>query len=198
MSKPFSYKKGDHWVECDRCSIVIRASKAKKEWTGLVVCPDCWEPRHPQDFVKSVPDHTKAEGLVRPESPDVFLPRNITRHLYDRQNTWDKQDLTATFERTFSTGEGITTSDDAAKTFDPDVLADTASTSDNVMVGFLKEQDLLDNVTTAEVITAFISTVYNRDISDSVTTSEVFTATVVAGSPTSPLGSAPLNTILIG
>lgn len=73
MSKTFKYIPGDHWVECQRCGQVHRSSKVRKEWTGLIVCSDCWEPRHPQDFVRGVPDNQEPDGLVNPESPDVFV-----------------------------------------------------------------------------------------------------------------------------
>jgi hypothetical protein len=47
-----SYKPGDHWVQCDRCASIIRSSDAMQTWDGLIVCPDDWEIRHPQDFVR--------------------------------------------------------------------------------------------------------------------------------------------------
>lgn len=62
------YIPGDHWVECSRCGFDCRASQAKKEWNGLVVCPKCWEPRHPQDFIRGRTDDQAAKGLVRPAS----------------------------------------------------------------------------------------------------------------------------------
>ena len=45
---------------CDRCGFDYRLSQLRKEWTGLMVCDgpgtsQCWERRHPQDFVRSVP-----------------------------------------------------------------------------------------------------------------------------------------------
>jgi hypothetical protein len=42
-------------------------------WDNLVVCPNDWEPRHPQDFVRGREDDTSAKGLVRPEPPDQFI-----------------------------------------------------------------------------------------------------------------------------
>lgn len=43
---------GDYLVLDDRTGFTIRASEAKKEWNGLRVHRDKWEPRHPQDFVR--------------------------------------------------------------------------------------------------------------------------------------------------
>lgn len=63
---------GDHWVVCDVCGWEYRQSIMKKRWDGLVVCPDDWEIRHPQDFVRGVPDDSSAKGFVRPPPEDTF------------------------------------------------------------------------------------------------------------------------------
>lgn len=75
MAKPRNagYIPGDHWVVCDRSGAVIRQSKAKRTWDGLVVKEDWWEPRHPQDFVRARQDSPAAKGLVRPEPENVFI-----------------------------------------------------------------------------------------------------------------------------
>ena len=39
---------------CDRCGRKRKGDELKKTWNGLWVCPEHWEPRHPQDFVKAV------------------------------------------------------------------------------------------------------------------------------------------------
>jgi hypothetical protein len=47
------YVSGSWNVTCDVCSKKIKASEAKKRWDGFIVCPDDYEERHPQDFVKA-------------------------------------------------------------------------------------------------------------------------------------------------
>ena len=64
---------GGHWVICDMCGCAIRNFDAKKTWDGLVVCPDDWEPRHPQDFIRGIPDDSSPKGLVRTEPQDTFV-----------------------------------------------------------------------------------------------------------------------------
>lgn len=59
-------------VICDRCGFRFHSDELKKEWTGLMVCHECWEPRHPQDFVRAVPEHI-TPPWVRPEGEDDFL-----------------------------------------------------------------------------------------------------------------------------
>lgn len=38
-------------------------SESKKTWDGLRVCPEDYEPRHPQDFVKG-----RAENIAVPDA----------------------------------------------------------------------------------------------------------------------------------
>lgn len=66
------YHKGQHWVTCDICGMDILSGDAKKRWDGLVVCPDDWDPRHPQDFVRVSPEDPAAKDPVRTPPEDVF------------------------------------------------------------------------------------------------------------------------------
>ncbi len=63
------YSPGDWNAKCDRCGQTFRGSMLRKTWQGLWVCLKDWEPRHPQDFVKSVPE--------RPTPPFVRNPADI-------------------------------------------------------------------------------------------------------------------------
>lgn len=71
------YEPGNHWVDCDRCGATIRTKDAKLTWDNLVVCPNDWEPRHPQDFVKGREEDPSAKGLVRSEAEVSYV--SITR-----------------------------------------------------------------------------------------------------------------------
>jgi hypothetical protein len=69
-------RKDHHWCICDRCGFKRRAYDTRKEWTGLRVCKDtCWEPRHPQDYVRGVRDDQTVKD-PRPRPEDVFLGVN--------------------------------------------------------------------------------------------------------------------------
>lgn len=68
-----SYVKGEHKVSCQRCFKEVLSSKARKEWTGLIICKSCWEPRHPQDFVRARPDNQSAKGLISPEPEETYV-----------------------------------------------------------------------------------------------------------------------------
>ena len=50
------YKAGEWNLICDVCGKKIKAHKAKHRWDGFVVCGDCYETRHPQDFVRARQD----------------------------------------------------------------------------------------------------------------------------------------------
>lgn len=60
------YRHGDFLRVCDRTGSLVYASETKKEWTGLIVREDVWEPRHPQDFVRGIKDK-QAVPEPRPE-----------------------------------------------------------------------------------------------------------------------------------
>lgn len=71
-----NYRPGDYYVCCDRCGYEARASETRRTWDNLRVHSiDCWEPRHPQDFVRGRVDR-QAVPNARPEPADIFLDVN--------------------------------------------------------------------------------------------------------------------------
>jgi len=56
---------------CERSGFRVLPGTLVKEWNGTMVRPEDYEPRHPQDFVRAVPETQK--GSVRPEQPDQFI-----------------------------------------------------------------------------------------------------------------------------
>lgn len=66
------YVSGSNNITCDVCSKKIKASDAKHRWDGFIVCPDDFEQRHPQDFVKARQDKITIP-FSRPRPPDVFV-----------------------------------------------------------------------------------------------------------------------------
>lgn len=72
MSRGWKYKSGDFWVTCDICSKQILASESKERWDGFRVCKEDWEPRHPQDFIKTKLDKITVP-FSRPEPEDTFV-----------------------------------------------------------------------------------------------------------------------------
>jgi len=70
-----TYIPGNFWRICDRCKKKVRMSNTAREWTGVIVCKSCWEPRHPQDFVKGREEDQSVTD-PRPEPADVFITEN--------------------------------------------------------------------------------------------------------------------------
>ena len=66
------YLSGDWNIVCDVCSKKIKFSITRKRWDGFLVCPDCYEMRHPQDFVKTRQDKISVPD-TRPIPPLVFV-----------------------------------------------------------------------------------------------------------------------------
>jgi len=55
----------------------FRYDELKTEWTGSMVGPDEWEPRHPQESLRSPPNQRDI-GPQNPESNNVFVTNEIT------------------------------------------------------------------------------------------------------------------------
>ena len=66
------YESGGWNLICDVCSIKYKAGKAKHRWDGFIVCPNCYEQRHPQDFVKTRQDKISVP-FSRPIPQEIFI-----------------------------------------------------------------------------------------------------------------------------
>ncbi len=59
------------WISnCDICGFRFHSSDLKENWQGLMVCREDFEVRHPQDFLKGVPDDPSVPWS-RPETGAV-------------------------------------------------------------------------------------------------------------------------------
>lgn len=65
------YKAGEWNVTCDVCSQKIKSGIMKQRWDGFLVCPSCFETRHPQDFVRARQDKISVP-FTRPRPVDIF------------------------------------------------------------------------------------------------------------------------------
>jgi len=65
------YEDGGWNTVCYECGRKRKAGTLKRHWQGYYVCPEHWEPRQPQDFVRSVPDDQTPEW-VQPMPANVF------------------------------------------------------------------------------------------------------------------------------
>lgn len=78
-SRSPGYDPGNHWVVCMRCGFDYRANEIvkDKQKPGLLVCRDCFDGRHPQEFVRSVPERMTPQGPVFPPPTEVFEDRDF-------------------------------------------------------------------------------------------------------------------------
>lgn len=72
MADDLHYVPGTFYRIDDRSGFKVRSYHTKKEWNGLIVREQSWEPRQPQDLVRGVPDDQTVPE-ARPRSPNVFM-----------------------------------------------------------------------------------------------------------------------------
>ena len=71
-----TYIRGENFLICDVCGFKYRQSQIKTRWDGAKVCEADFELRHPQDFLRGIPDK-QAAPYTNPEQPDKFVPQTI-------------------------------------------------------------------------------------------------------------------------
>lgn len=69
------WKKGSWNVLCDACGKKYKADMLQKQWNELMVCSNCFEIRHPIDFLKA-PPNSDPVPWTRPEATDTFVTLN--------------------------------------------------------------------------------------------------------------------------
>lgn len=69
------YLPGAHNIQCDRTGFKVKSTQARKQWNNLIVRSESFEPRHPQDYLKSKQDQPGVRD-ARPRGTDYFLGAN--------------------------------------------------------------------------------------------------------------------------
>ena len=67
------FKNGSWNCDCDVCGLRFKADQIVRRWDGAMTCKTCYEPRHPQDFIR-VRDERVSVPFTRPEA-DLFVPQ---------------------------------------------------------------------------------------------------------------------------
>lgn len=67
------YVKGDWNAVCSMCGRKRKASQMVRNWQGLWRCPEHNEERHPQDFVRGVPDNPSVPWAQPPIDIDILV-----------------------------------------------------------------------------------------------------------------------------
>ncbi len=57
--------------ECQRCGFVVALQTIRQEWSGLRVCPDCFDPRPAEMSPPRVTAEGKPLANAAPETPPI-------------------------------------------------------------------------------------------------------------------------------
>ena len=109
MAKNY-YVSGSHNCICDVCGQKIKFEKAKLRWDGLLVCPEDFETRQPQDFVRAKTDKITVP-ITRPRPPDVFkYPIGLSDSILFTDSVVLSKAVTKTFSDIIAFTDSFTTS----------------------------------------------------------------------------------------
>ena len=91
-------KPGDWNVQTDCCGRTRKFSECLRQWDGLIVCPEHYDPRHPLDFIKATHDDQRVP-IARPQSTSKYQidlagtvddTNLITNGTFDSDTGWSK------------------------------------------------------------------------------------------------------------
>jgi hypothetical protein len=70
------YDKGNWKAVCDVCGKLFKADQLSLRWDNLRVCPDDYETRQPQDFIRGKVD-IQIPIWIRPQPEDNFISDSL-------------------------------------------------------------------------------------------------------------------------
>lgn len=69
-----NYGEKNSWnLQCPRCGKKFKREHAKKEWTGQIVCNNCWDPKHPYLDPLPIPIDSLPVPDARPRAHEVSV-----------------------------------------------------------------------------------------------------------------------------
>lgn len=101
MSNQNTYKPKAWNALCDVCGFKKKSFDLRKRWDGMYCCHTCWEPRHPQDFLRARKETSNRLPWTRPDHDGADVsPNYITLYVADG---WVEDVVTNTyFEEPYS------------------------------------------------------------------------------------------------
>ncbi len=73
-SRSPGYVSGSHWSNCYSCGFAFRKEDLKLTWDNRWVDEDCWEQRHPQDFLRVLEEKVAAEQPILHDDTNNLQP----------------------------------------------------------------------------------------------------------------------------
>lgn len=64
--RKFKYIPGQHLFQCMRCDSSYHSNQKMIEWTGLIVCRNCYDPKHPQEGIIYIPREAPPPSKLSP------------------------------------------------------------------------------------------------------------------------------------
>ena len=85
-----SYIKGEWNFICPRCGYKVKSHRIRKEWTGLVVCDKCYDPKNPADYPpKTLKDPYPVSDISDRPATDEFDKFPITVFWNNWHTKWE-------------------------------------------------------------------------------------------------------------
>lgn len=72
MGRADFWQRGSWNMICQVCGFKYKNTDMKLRWDNIWCCPEDWEVRQPQDFVRGIKDQMSVPYAV-PEPPDHFI-----------------------------------------------------------------------------------------------------------------------------
>jgi hypothetical protein len=73
-----TYKAGDHLFVCQQCGFTKYGSEVRLQWNGLRVCAKCYDPRHPQEYLRGRRDDQTVPFANPPAAPHFLETNEVT------------------------------------------------------------------------------------------------------------------------
>ena len=121
------WQAGNYWVVCDTCGFDYRVRETRLTWDNFLVCEKCWEPRHPQEYVRGIRDK-QSVPIARPEPDTSMKSTTLSSSASKTAKVIYVADITQISE---NDPIGVTLNDDSTQWFQVDSL--TVATKEIVL-----------------------------------------------------------------
>lgn len=68
---------GAHNFICDKCGFKKKSTEKRKDWEGLVVCRDCWDPEPARERPTKFRQEQRPIIDARPETSDIHTTDTV-------------------------------------------------------------------------------------------------------------------------
>ena len=197
------YQSGGWNVVCYECGRKRKAAQMRRHWEGYWVCPEHWEPRQPQDFVRGMQDE-QTPPWTQPMPADTFVPFNWGEYPVEQLTLLENFARVFHATRSFSDAISIT---ESVQTIQGRPFSDSFTVSDSsfkrlnktfnetVLVSDSVSLNNLDQLVESVPVMESNSRTFVKNVSETVTVTESFTTPIFSSHA---LNGAALNALALG